>query len=135
MKISSKGRYAVRLVVDIAKNSNNSFVSLKDISERQNISVKYLEQIARLLIKNNIITSVRGAMGGYKLSKPAKNITVAEILALTDDLNITSCTADNEHKCPRCNKCESFNCWEKLNMLISGYLSNVTIEKLLNENL
>lgn len=135
MKISSKGRYAVRLVVDIAKNSNDSFVSLKDISERQNISVKYLEQIARLLIKNNIITSVRGAMGGYKLSREASKITVAEILTLTDDLNITTCTTDDNHKCPRCNKCESFNCWEKLNFLISSYLNSVTIEKLLNEKL
>ena len=133
MKISSKGRYAVRLVVDIAKNGNDSFVSLTDISTRQDISVKYLEQIASILIKNNIITSVRGANGGYKLSKQAKEITVAEILSLTNDLSITSCTADSQQKCPRCNKCESFNCWEKLNMLISGYLSSVTIESLLNE--
>ena len=135
MKISSKGRYAVRLMVDIAKNGNETFVSLKDISERQNISIKYLEQIARILIKNNFIISVRGAMGGYKLSKPAKEITVAQILALTDDLTLTSCVSNDNHKCPRCNKCESFNCWEKLNLLVSNYLNSVTIDKLLNEKL
>lgn len=135
MKISSKGRYAVRLVADIARHSKQGLVPLKDISIRQDISMKYLEQITRILVKNNILVSERGAMGGYKLNKPASHITVAEILSLTDDLIITNCTAENNNKCPRCNKCESFNCWEKLNMLISGYLNSVTIEKLLNEKL
>ena len=133
MKISSKGRYAVRLVVDIARHSKLGLVSLKDISLRQDISMKYLEQITRILVKNNILISERGAMGGYKLSREPSKITVAEILTLTDDLTITNCTTENNNKCPRCNKCESFNCWEKLNMLISSYLSSVTIEKLINE--
>lgn len=135
MKISSKGRYAVRLVVDIAKNTTNNFVSLKDVADRQDISIKYLEQITRVLVKNNILTSERGANGGYKLSRPADKITVAEILNLTNDLQLTSCITDTDHKCPRCNKCESFNCWEKLNFLITSYLNSVTIEKLLNEKL
>lgn len=133
MKISSKGRYAVRLVVDIAKQSNEEFVSLKDVSLRQEISIKFLEQISRLLVKNNILVSGRGAMGGYKLSRPANKITVAQILEITNDLTITTCTGDENHKCPRCNKCESFNCWEKLNFLISSYLNSVNIEQLVNE--
>lgn len=135
MKISSKGRYAVRLVVDIAKQPNEEFVSLKDVSLRQEISIKYLEQISSLLVKNDILISGRGAMGGYKLSRPANKITVAQILQTTNDLTITSCTEEENHKCPRCNKCESFNCWEKLNFLISSYLNSVTIEKLINEKL
>lgn len=135
MKISSKGRYAVRLVVDIAKQGDEEFVSLKDVSLRQEISIKFLEQISRLLVKNNILISGRGAMGGYKLSRSANKITVAQILQITSDLTITSCTTEENHKCPRCNKCESFNCWEKLNFLISSYLNSVTIEKLINEKL
>ena len=135
MKISSKGRYAVRLVVDIAKQQNEDVVSLKNVSLRQEISIKFLEQISRLLVKNNILISTRGASGGYKLSRPANKITVAEILQATKDLTITACTADDNHKCPRCNKCESFNCWEKLNFLISSYLNSVTVEKLINEKL
>jgi len=135
MKISSKGRYAVRLVVDIAKQVEEEFVSLKDVSLRQEISIKFLEQISRLLVKNGILLSGRGAMGGYKLSRPANQITVAQILEITNDLTITSCTTEESHKCPRCNKCESFNCWEKLNFLISSYLNSVTVEKLINEKL
>ena len=135
MKISSKGRYAVRLVVDIAKQLNEEFVSLKDVSLRQEISIKFLEQISRLLVKNDILISGRGATGGYKLNRPADKITVAQILEVTGDLAITSCTSEENHKCPKCNKCESFNCWEKLNFLISSYLNSVTIEKLINEKL
>lgn len=135
MKISSKGRYAVRLVVDIAKQKNVEFVSLKDVSLRQEISIKFLEQISRLLVKNNILISGRGAMGGYKLSKPANQITIAQILQTTKDLTITSCLTEENNKCPRCNKCESFNCWEKLNFLISSYLNSVSVESLINEKL
>ena len=135
MKISSKGRYAVRLVVDIAKNVGEEFVSLKDVSLRQEISIKFLEQISRLLVKNNILVSGRGANGGYKLARGANEITVAQILQITNDLTISSCMTEENHKCPRCNKCESFNCWEKLNFLVSSYLNSVTVEKLINENL
>ena len=135
MKISSKGRYAVRLVVDIAKNIDVEYVSLKDVSLRQEISIKFLEQISRLLVKNNILISSRGATGGYKLARNPNKITVAEILEATKDLTITSCVSVENHKCPRCTKCESFNCWEKLNFLISSYLNGVTVEKLINEKL
>lgn len=133
MKISSKGRYAVRLLVDLAKHQDNAYVSLKDISERQEISIKYLEQITRLLVKNKIITSGRGASGGYKLNKPANKINVAEVLEMTNDLSVSSCLSETGTACPRCNKCETFDCWEKLNLLISGYLKNVTIDKLVKD--
>lgn len=135
MKISSKGRYAVRLVVDIAKNVGEEFISLKDVSLRQEISIKFLEQISRLLVKNKILVSGRGANGGYKLARSANEITVAQILQITNDLTISSCITEKNHKCPRCTKCESFNCWEKLNFLVSSYLNSVTVEKLINEKL
>ena len=101
MKISSKGRYAVRLVVDIAKNVGEEFISLKDVSLRQEISIKFLEQISRLLVKNKILVSGRGANGGYKLARSANEITVAQILQITNDLTISSCITEKNHKCPK----------------------------------
>lgn len=133
MKISSKGRYAVRLVVDVAKHEKEGYISLKDVAERQNISIKYLEQISRLMVKNGILISNRGVLGGYKLNKAASKITVAQILNITKDLGESKCLTADGKPCPRCNGCETFDCWEKLNLLISGYLSSVTIEKLIKE--
>lgn len=133
MKISSKGRYAVRLVVDIAKNGNNCFVALKDVAARQDISIKFLEQISSLLVKNDILISGRGANGGYKLAKSPNQITVAQILTVTKDLGEHRCMASDGGPCPKCNGCETGDVYEKLNLLISGYLNSVTIEKLLKE--
>lgn len=133
MKISSKGRYAVRLVVDIAKQSKDKYVALKDVSERQDISLKFLEQISRLLVKNGILISGRGATGGYKLAKPAKDITVAEVLTITHDLGECKCMTNKNTPCPKCNNCETGDVYERLNILISGYLNSVSIEKLLKD--
>ncbi len=133
MKISSKGRYAVRLVVDIAKNGNDCFVALKDVAARQDISIKFLEQISSLLVKNGILVSGRGANGGYKLAKTPDKITVAQILTTTKDLGGHKCMASDGNPCPKCNGCETGDVYEKLNLLISGYLNSVTIEKLLKE--
>lgn len=133
MKISSKGRYAVRLVVDIAKNGNDSFVALKDVATRQDISIKFLEQISSLLVKSDILVSGRGANGGYKLAKTPNKITVAQILTTTKDLGERKCMASDGSPCPKCNGCETGDVYEKLNLLISGYLNSVTIEKLIKE--
>lgn len=133
MKISSKGRYAVRLVVDIAKQQNDKYVALKDVSERQDISLKFLEQISRLLVKNGILISGRGATGGYKLAKSPKDITVAEVLTITHDLGECKCMTNKHTPCPKCNNCETGDVYERLNILISGYLNSVSIEKLLKD--
>ena len=133
MKISSKGRYAVRLVVDIAKQGDGKFVALKDVATRQDISVKFLEQISSILVKNGILSSGRGATGGYKLAKKPNKITVAEILTITKDLGECKCMSSNGSPCPKCNSCETGDVYEKLNTLISGYLNSITIEKLIKE--
>lgn len=133
MKISSKGRYAVRLVVDIAKQGDGKFVALKDVATRQDISVKFLEQISSMLVKNGILSSGRGATGGYKLAKKPNKITVAEILTITKDLGECKCMSSNGSPCPKCNSCETGDVYEKLNTLISGYLNSITIEKLIKE--
>lgn len=133
MKISSKGRYAVRLVVDIAKQGNGNFVALKDVATRQDISLKFLEQISSMLVKNNILVSGRGASGGYKLARPCNKITVGQILTVTKDLGECKCMSQDGTPCPKCNGCETGDVYEKLNLLISGYLNSVTVEKLLKE--
>lgn len=133
MKITSKGRYAVRIMAELAKNSNE-YMPVVEIAEKQNITPKYLEKIISMLAKAKLITSTRGASGGYKLLKEPKEYTIAEILKVTGDLpNIAPCLLD-EKSCPNYSHCDSIGCWEKLNKLIYDYLAKITLEDLLNKN-
>lgn len=133
MKISSKGRYAVRIMTELAKNQNN-LISVTELANKQNITIKYLEKIISMLVKASFIQSTRGAQGGYKLSKPAREYTIAEILQVTDDLpNLAPCLT-KEIDCPRRENCDSVGCWEKLNVLIANYLKGITLEDILNKN-
>ncbi len=129
MKISAAGRYAVRIVVDIAKNKN--YVALSEVAKEQNISLKYAEQIANKLLKANILTSQRGQDGGYKLAHPATKTNICDILTVTGDVtpNISCDTT-----CPRKSECAGGDIWITLNQQITNYLSSVTIADLLNKN-
>lgn len=128
MKISAAGRYAVRIVVDIAKNKN--YVALSEVAKAQNISIKYAEQIASKLLKAGILTSLRGQDGGYKLARPNKKTSICDILTVTGDVmpNI-SCNTD----CPRKSECAGGDIWVTLNKQITNYLSSVTIADLLKK--
>jgi len=130
MKISTKGRYAVRIMAELARNPNDT-VSVAELSQKQDISAKYIEKIIALLIKAQFISSTRGAQGGYTLSKSPEQITVAEILRATDDLPKLVPCLDSNTPCPRFNFCDSVSCWDKLNTLITDYLSNVTLADLI----
>lgn len=133
MKISSKGRYAVRLMVEIA-TSNKECVSLSEIAEKQNLTIKYLEQIVSKLVKANLLISSRGAQGGYKLAKPANKCTIAEILAVTNDLpEFAPCLKGNK-KCDMKNKCTTIGCWETLSNLICNFLQKITLQDLIDKN-
>jgi len=134
MKISSRGRYAVRVLVDIAVNSGDGqFVSITDIAKRQHIAVKYLEQIVSKLTKNGLLTSSRGAQGGYLLAYQPKDITIAKILGITGDLpELAPCFKNID--CPNRNSCTSIGVWETLNGLIYNYLSSVTLQNLIEKN-
>lgn len=132
MKISSKGRYAVRVMAELARNKND-FVSVAYLSEKQEISVKYLEKILSLLVKANLIESLRGVQGGYKLNREPKDYSVAEILKVTDDLPKLVPCINSKSPCQMASKCDSISCWEHLSMLITNYLSQVTLEDLLNK--
>ncbi|MCR5553748.1 MAG: Rrf2 family transcriptional regulator [bacterium] len=130
MKISSKGRYAVRVLVDIA-TSPKDYVSISEISERQDLSVKYLEKIMNLLVKGKLVTSLMGANGGYRLTKPAKKCTIAEVFELTGDAPMLApCKINN---CPKANKCSTIGYWETLQNLILENLNKITIQDLIDK--
>lgn len=131
MKISSKGRYAVRIMTEIAK-SKEKCVSVSEIANNQNISIKYTEQIISKLVKSKLVESFRGTTGGYKLIKSPKDINIAQILSTTGDApNLAPCINSN---CNRKSECETIGCWETLNTLIYNYLSSITLQDILDKN-
>lgn len=132
MKISSKGRYAVRVMAELGKHANE-YTSVTTLSEKQGITVKYLEKILSLLTKAKLIESSRGAQGGYRLIKDAQDYSIAEILKSTGDLpELAPCLSENA-SCPRASCCDSLGCWEKLSALIVNYLASITLSDLLNK--
>lgn len=135
MKISTKGRYALRLMLDLALNGNDEFVALKDIAERQSISKKYLEQIVPLLNKSGLLRTNRGYQGGYMLARPAKDYTVGEILRITEgSLAPVACLDTEINYCERQNECITLPLWNGLYKAVTDYLDSVTLQDLLLES-
>ncbi|MEA5136536.1 MAG: Rrf2 family transcriptional regulator [Candidatus Fimivivens sp.] len=131
MKISTKGRYSLRLMVDLAMAESDEFVSLKDIAERQKISAKYMEQIIALLKNAQLVSSIRGPRGGYRLSKSASDYTVGEILRLTEgSLAPVACIESDLVDCERCEGCATVELWRKLDTAISQVVDNMTLADL-----
>ena len=129
MKISTKGRYALRMMIDIAENQEKGYVALKDIAARQEISKKYLEQIALHLSQCGMLRAVRGYQGGYMLSRDAKEYTVAQILSVVEgSLATVSCLESPVNSCPRRENCKTLPLWMSLNRRIQEYLNSVTLE-------
>lgn len=133
MKISTKGRYALRMLVDLAQHRNNGFISLKEVSERQNISKKYLEQIVPSLNKGNILRTNRGPQGGYYLAVDPDKCTVGEVLRLTEgSLSPVDCGAQEPVECERSEDCVTLPIWQGLNRVINEYLDGITLQDLLD---
>lgn len=131
MKISTKGRYAVRVMLDLALNNTGEYIKVKDIAARQDISEKYLEQIISILNKAGYVKSVRGAQGGYKIAKDPSNYTVGMILRLTEgSLNPVACLDDEVNECERCDTCETLGVWKELAKAINNVVDNVTVADL-----
>lgn len=132
MKISTKGRYALRMMIDIALNSDGeSYITIKEISRRQDISVKYLEQIVNALSKAKLLRSARGSQGGYRLSRPPQAYTAGEILRVTEgSLAPVECLEDEENLCPRKSVCATLEFWTGLYRLIDNYVDSVTLADL-----
>ena len=136
MIISTKGRYALRIMLDLAEHQEDGFISLKTISQRQDISMKYLESIVALLNKANLLDSMRGKDGGYRLNRPLNQYTVSEIIKLTEgSLAPVACLDGEENCCNRSNECLTLPLWVNLEKRIDQYLSSVTLEDILNKNL
>lgn len=127
MKISTRGRYAIRMLIDIAQQSTDKPVPLKDISERQGISKKYLEQIVLVLTKTGLLKTVRGYQGGYLLGKNAEDITVYDVLAATEGAITPVACAELPENCPRSGDCKSLYIWQGLNKVMIDYLKSITV--------
>ena len=134
MKVSTRGRYALRLMLDLALNDNEAeqYVTIKSISKRQEISGKYLEQIISVLSRAGYVKSVRGSQGGYKLAHPPEEYTVGMILRLIEgSLAPVACMEDEPNQCPRCDKCATLNLvWKQLDEAISGVVDHITLSDL-----
>lgn len=134
MKISTKGRYAVRVMLDLALNNTGEYIKVKDIAARQEISEKYLEQIIAVLNKAGYVTSVRGAQGGYRLTKRAEDYTVGMILRLTEgSMAPVACLEEGAPACERSDSCETLGVWKDLYAAINQVIDNVTIADLVEK--
>ena len=135
MKISSKGRYALRMMIDIAENNTGECVPIKDISRRQGISVKYLEQIVSNLTKSGLLISSRGPQGGYSLAKAPNKYTAGEIISVIEGkLAPVACLESETNICERRDICPTIDFWEGLYKAINNYMDSVTLEDLVNSN-
>lgn len=135
MMISTKGRYALRFMIDLALHDNGDYTSLGTISERQEISLKYLEMIASILNRAGFITSLRGKGGGYMLARKPADYTLGSILKLTEgSLAPVSCLDNSSNACNRADHCITLPLWIKLDKLIDDYLEGITLEDLIKNN-
>ena len=130
MKISTKGRYALRVMIDLAVNDKGDYVSLKDISNRQEVSLKYLEQIMAMLNKAGYVKSTRGNNGGYRLAKSPEGYKVGDILRKTEgDLAPIACV--NGEECGKRENCKTFKFWQGLDNVINEYVDSKTLADLI----
>lgn len=134
MLISTKGRYALRVLVDIAEHQGDGYLPLKEVAVRQAISEKYLEAIVKLLVKGNILVGLRGKGGGYRLNLPPEQLTAWQVLSLTEDsLATVACLEPCAPVCPRTEQCPTYPMWKELNDRIVSYLSQITIAGLMKQ--
>ena len=134
MKISTKGRYALRVMLDIAMHDDGKFIPLKDIAMRQELTVKYLEQIISLLNKAGYLQSLRGNSGGYRLTKRPDEYIIGDILRITEgSMAPVACLDDHPNQCERASSCKTLQMWEKFYNLINEYFDGITLEDLLEQ--
>lgn len=133
MMISTKGRYALRVMIEFAERYDEGFVSLKSVSDNQQISEKYMESIIALLVKNGLVEGVRGRGGGYKLTRPAEEYSVGSILTITEGtLAPVACLEGGDGDCVRSCECKTLPIWQNLDKIINDYLESVRLSDLIN---
>ena len=134
MLVSTKGRYALRIMLELAQCEKGAYVPLPLIAKKQDISEKYLESIVSALVRGGLVEGMRGKGGGYRLNRELKDYSVGEILRLTEgSLAPVSCLESGENPCPRAGRCSTLPMWVKLEDLINAYLDSVSLEDLLRE--
>lgn len=135
MKISTRGRYAIRVMIDLAEHNTGEYIPLTDIAKRQEISEKYLEAIVASLVKSGNLRALRGKKGGYRLVKDPKDYTMKSILEVTEgDFAPVACLENEKNECNRYSECKTIKMWEGLNKILSDYFEGITLEDLLNED-
>lgn len=135
MIVSTKGRYALRVMVCLATREKEEFVPLKEIAEAENISQKYLESIMTVLSKAGFVDAAHGKGGGYRLNRPAQDYTVGGILKLTEgSLNVASCTTLGAAACSRAQCCQALPMWERLDKMIDDFFEGITLADLLKKD-
>ena len=135
MLISTRGRYALRVLIDLAEHANGGYIPMKDVAARQDISLKYLEKILPVLTKNDLIEGVQGKGGGYRLTKEPDEYCVFDILTLTEeDLAPVSCLADHAKVCERKAECRTLPMWAKFYELTREYFSGITVADLMQSD-
>lgn len=134
MKVSTKGRYALRIMIDLAMNDNGEYIRLKEIAERQSITLKYMEQIMPLLTKAGYVRSYRGNNGGYMLARSPEEYTVGDILRTTEgSLAPISCIEETPNRCPRKDYCTTLSFWEGMAKVINEYVDGITLADLMKK--
>ena len=134
MKVSTKGRYALRMLLDLAEHKEEGFIPLKDIAERQNISKQYLEQIVSIINSSGALRTNRGKQGGYMLAKEPSSYTVGQILRMTEgNLAPIVCLEDKVNQCERVKKCKTISMWKGLYKVITDYLDGITLQDILEK--
>ncbi len=131
MMVSTRGRYALRVMVDLARQNSNGYIPLSDVAERQDISEKYLESIVSALSKKGLLDSIRGKGGGYKLNRAASDYTVADILRATEgSMAPVACLNNEENSCPRKENCPTLSMWTQLYQQTNSFFDSITIRQL-----
>ena len=135
MMISTRGRYALRILVDLAENQSGGYITLKETAERQEISEKYLESIVKALVKARFVEGVRGKGGGYRLARPAEEISVLDVLQSADGtIAPVACLEEGSKPCSRAAACKTLPLWKGLDSVVSEYLGSFTVGDLAENN-
>lgn len=136
MLISTKGRYALRVMIDLAEHQAEGFIPLKVIAQRQDISEKYLESIIKQMVKAKLVSGLRGKGGGYRLTKAPEQYTVGSILRITEDsMAPVACLEPGSEACPRAAECRTLSLWRGLDKVINDYLDDFTLADLMHSDL
>jgi len=131
MRVSTKGRYAIRVLIDMAQNGESEFHPLHALAARQGISEKYLEAILGALVKTNVLEGARGKGGGYKMAKPSEELTVWEILkGIETSMGPVECVSEGRNGCDRAESCPTLSMWQDFSTLVHDYFSGITISQL-----